>query len=184
MFDEAKTFESVTTQVAWCTPLAKLNALEAAVNTWLSTEQNQWFVSSTSITLQHIDFQRYLEFTVSGTTVRDRTRQDWGLRSARKTVFHAAVQHYCRELGIVRYVAAAHRLGRPEPRTAPYPPVTSPTSATPVSPDDLDADADAQGEVAPTAKLAPVLGFTPPRSIVYARGRKAALRAAGGGSDI
>lgn len=34
-----------------------------------------------------------------------RTWQDWGLRLARKTAFHAAVQYYCRELGIVAYEA-------------------------------------------------------------------------------
>ena len=27
--------------------------------------------------------------------------QDWGLRLARKTAFHAAVQYFCRQLGIV-----------------------------------------------------------------------------------
>ncbi|KAJ7781634.1 Mechanosensitive ion channel-domain-containing protein [Mycena metata] len=182
-----KMFESVTMQVAWRTPLAKLDALEAAVNTWLSTEQNRWFVPSTSITLQHIDFQRYLEITIG--FGHNGTWQDWGLRSARKTAFHAAVQHYSRELGIVCYASPQPIVwGDPNLELLPYPPVTSPTSATPVSPDDLDADADAQGEVAPTAKLAPMLGFTPhkasPIHRVRTGGKKAALRAAGGGSDI
>jgi hypothetical protein len=29
--------------------------------------------------------------------------QDWGLRNARKTTFYAAVNYYCRQLGIVNY---------------------------------------------------------------------------------
>jgi hypothetical protein len=58
-------FENLTMQVAWRTPLAKLDALETAINTWLSTEQNRWFVPGTSVTLQHIEFQRYLEFTMA-----------------------------------------------------------------------------------------------------------------------
>lgn len=32
-----------------------------------------------------------------------RTWQDWGLRCSRKTAFHAAVQHYTRQLGIVYF---------------------------------------------------------------------------------
>ena len=30
-------------------------------------------------------------------------RRDWGLRNARRTAFHAAVNYYCRQLGIVSY---------------------------------------------------------------------------------
>ncbi|KAJ7047743.1 Mechanosensitive ion channel-domain-containing protein [Mycena alexandri] len=185
-----KMFESLTMQVAWRTPLAKLDALEAAVNTWLSTEQNRWFVPGTSVTLQHIDFQRYLEFTMG--FGHNGTWQDWGLRSARKTAFHAAVQHYCRELGIVCYASPQPIVwGDPNLELPPYPPVTSPTSVTPASPDDLDADADAEGEdvvLESTAKLAPMLGFTPhkasPIHRARTRGKKAALRAAGGGGDM
>lgn len=32
-----------------------------------------------------------------------RNWQDWGLRLARKTAFHAAVAYYCRQLGIIAY---------------------------------------------------------------------------------
>ena len=62
-------------QVAWRTPLQKLDALEKSLNTWLSTEENRWFEPSTSITLQNISYQRYLEITIgighngSGTTL-------------------------------------------------------------------------------------------------------------------
>ena len=56
--------ESLTMQVAWRTPLAKLDALEARLNKWLVTEENRWFQPTTSITLQHIAFQRHLEITI------------------------------------------------------------------------------------------------------------------------
>jgi len=51
-------------QVAWTTPLAKLDTLEKRLNDWLSTEENRWFEPSTNIVLQNISFQRYLELTI------------------------------------------------------------------------------------------------------------------------
>ncbi|KAJ7477111.1 Mechanosensitive ion channel-domain-containing protein [Mycena galericulata] len=176
-----KMFESLTMQVAWRTPLAKLDALETAINTWLSTEQNRWFVPSTGVTLQHIDFQRYLEFTMA--IGHNGTWQDWSLRLARKTAFHAAVQYHCRELGIVCYNSPQPIVwGDPNLELPPYPPVTSPTAE---SPDDRDADADADGVLEPAVKPAPTLGFTPHMSSTLHRarthGKKAAMRATGGG---
>jgi len=57
-------FENLTMQVAWRTPLEKLDALEKNLNSWLATEKNRWFEPNTSITFQHLDFQRYLEITI------------------------------------------------------------------------------------------------------------------------
>ncbi|KAJ3841228.1 Mechanosensitive ion channel-domain-containing protein [Lentinula raphanica] len=94
-------YENVTLQLHWRTPIAKLDALEKSLNNWLQTEQNRWFVPSTAIMLQSINFQRYLEVTIG--IGHNGTWQDWGLRCARKTAFHAAVQHYTRQLGIVCY---------------------------------------------------------------------------------
>ncbi|KAI0052559.1 hypothetical protein FA95DRAFT_1579888 [Auriscalpium vulgare] len=94
-----KTFENLTMQVAWRTPFSKLDALEKALNEWLSRDENRWFVPGTSITLQHVHFQRHLEITIG--IGHNGNWQDWGLRMARKTAFHAAVQYYCRQLGIV-----------------------------------------------------------------------------------
>ena len=51
-------------QVAWKTPLEKLDALEQCLNDWLSTEPNRWFEPSTSVTLQKISYQRHLELTI------------------------------------------------------------------------------------------------------------------------
>ncbi|KAJ6567253.1 Mechanosensitive ion channel-domain-containing protein [Mycena vulgaris] len=172
-----KMFENLTMQVAWRTPLAKLDALEAAINTWLSTEENRWFVPNTNITFQHIEFQRYLEFTMA--FGHNGTWQDWGLRSARKTAFHAAVQHYCRELGIVCYAAPQPIVwGDPNLELPPYP-LTSPTS--PTAGDDAGADADVEAE--PAGKPTPTLGFTPHMSSTLfrarTRGKKAAMRAGG-----
>lgn len=97
----AKTFENLTMQVAWDTPLEKLDALIAAINEWMETEENRWFQPSTSLVIQRIDFQRFMECTI--VIGHNGNWQDWNLRLIRKTAFHAAVQFYCRQLGIVCY---------------------------------------------------------------------------------
>ncbi|KAF7313443.1 EF-hand domain-containing protein [Mycena chlorophos] len=183
-----KMYESLTMQCAWRTPLEKLDALEAAVNKWLSTEENRWFVPSTGVTLQSINFQRYLEFTMA--IGHNGTWQDWNLRSARKTAFHAAVQHYCRELGIECY-------NSPQPVIWTDPTVILPPYQTPASPSlgdpspSLASGAASEKDVAlgasSTFKAPTTLGFTPPHAdsatLLRARthGKKAAMRAAGGG---
>ncbi|KDQ12033.1 hypothetical protein BOTBODRAFT_34893 [Botryobasidium botryosum FD-172 SS1] len=93
-----KMFESLTMQINWRTPLSKLDALESAINQWIEADENRWFQSNTSVVLQKIEFQRYLECTIG--IGHNGTWQDWGLRNARKTAFHAAVQFYCKQLGI------------------------------------------------------------------------------------
>jgi len=57
-------FENLTMQVAWRTPLDKLDALEKCVNEWIQTEENRWFEPSTSLTFQTIDYQRHLVITM------------------------------------------------------------------------------------------------------------------------
>lgn len=57
--------EQLTMQVAWRTPLEKLDELEDRLNKWLATEENRWFQPTTSITLQNILFQRHLEITIT-----------------------------------------------------------------------------------------------------------------------
>lgn len=54
----------MTMQVAWRTPLDKLDELERRLNEWLATEENRWFQPTTSIMLQSINFQRSLEITI------------------------------------------------------------------------------------------------------------------------
>lgn len=51
-------------QVAWRTPLEKLDQLEKSLNGWLATEEHRWFEPSTSVTLQNIDFQKHLALTI------------------------------------------------------------------------------------------------------------------------
>ncbi|KAI0637907.1 Mechanosensitive ion channel-domain-containing protein [Trametes polyzona] len=96
-----KTAENLTMQVAWQTPIEKLDQLEKCLCKWLETEENRWFQPSTSVTLQHIDYQRHLEITIG--IPYNSNWQDWGLRLQRRTAFHAAVNYYCRQLGIVAY---------------------------------------------------------------------------------
>jgi len=109
--------------IHWKTPLERLDALETALNEWLSTEEKRWFQPSTGVTLQHIEYQRYLKLTIgiphnrfvylsaaasSATNSRgthDSNWQDWALHNARKTAFYAAVQYYCNQLGITGYEA-------------------------------------------------------------------------------
>ncbi|KAF8528910.1 Mechanosensitive ion channel-domain-containing protein [Hysterangium stoloniferum] len=93
-----QTFENATYQVAWRTPLEKLDQLEKCMNDWLATEENRWFEPNTAVTLQKIDYQRSLEFTMG--IGHNGTWQDWGLRNARKTAFLVASHYYCRQLGI------------------------------------------------------------------------------------
>ena len=50
-------------QVAWKTPLVKLDALGKLLNDWISTEENRWYLP-TGVTLQHIVYQKYLTLTV------------------------------------------------------------------------------------------------------------------------
>jgi hypothetical protein len=57
-------FENLTLQVAWRTPLEKLDQLEKCMNDWLATEENRWFEPNTAVTLQKIDYQRCLELTL------------------------------------------------------------------------------------------------------------------------
>ncbi|KAI0314202.1 Mechanosensitive ion channel-domain-containing protein [Amylostereum chailletii] len=99
-----KTFENLTMQMEWHTPLEKIDALEHAMNDWLAKEENRWFQPATSITLQNIQYQRYLEVTVG--IGHNGNWQDWGLRLTRKTAFHAAVNHFCQQLGIRAYKSA------------------------------------------------------------------------------
>ena len=51
-------------KIAWKTPIEKLDQLEKCLNTWLQTEEHRWFQPSTSVTLQHIHHQQFLEITI------------------------------------------------------------------------------------------------------------------------
>ncbi|CAE6475653.1 unnamed protein product [Rhizoctonia solani] len=93
-----KQFEGLTMQVDWRTPLSKLQQLEQKMNEWLASDDNRWYDPPTSVVLQNIKFQACLELTMG--IPHNGTWQDWGMRNARKTAFHAAAQFYCRQLGI------------------------------------------------------------------------------------
>ncbi|THV05377.1 hypothetical protein K435DRAFT_816370 [Dendrothele bispora CBS 962.96] len=166
----SKMYENCVLQVAWRTPLEKLDELERCLNRWLSTEENRWYEPNTSLTFQKIVYQRYLEVTFP--VGHNGTWQDWGLRCQRKTAFHAAVQYYCRQLGIIGYEAPLPVVwGNTDTQT--YDPPQSPGAY-----DDEGADvedvANAEGQVAEDSqKRTTALWFTPPEGMQ----RNALLRA-------
>ncbi|KAF8882199.1 hypothetical protein CPB85DRAFT_1339673 [Mucidula mucida] len=146
--------------------IGKLDELERYLNEWLSTEENRWFQPATSIVLQDVTNQRYLEITIG--CGHNGTWQDWGLRCARKTAFHAAVQYYCRQLGIVGYEP---------PRPVVYADADTMTYI-PSSPGPYSAE-----PLSSVESMKPSLGFLPPIAARKAnlrqrksKGRKAILR--------
>jgi len=151
-----KTAEGLPLQFAWRTPLEKLDALAEHMNAWLATEENRWFDPNTSVTLQKISFQRHLEVTMG--ISHNGNWQDWGLRNARKTAFAAAVNYYCRQLGISA-VESPQPILYVDENGAPLRPSTPPRSpVTPRSP--LGDESMLTAEE--TAELKPFLGFLPP----------------------
>ncbi|KAG1715974.1 hypothetical protein ID866_1198 [Astraeus odoratus] len=166
-----KMAEGLNLQVAWRTPLEKLDELEKRLNDWLATEENRWFQPTTSIMLQSINFQRYLEITIG--IPHNSTWQDWGLRNTRRTAFHAAVQYYCRQLGIVYFES---------PMPIAY---ADPSSRLHTLPAETGAEVDDIPDEMDTAPRN-LLGFTPPHATAShlrarkSRSRKAAMRTTGG----
>ncbi len=89
-------------------------------------------------------------------------RRDWGLHNTRKTAFHAAVNYYCRQLGIVAYNTPIP-LAYVHPETLEI--VAGPDTVTAGDDDAEPADADVPPSPGPDTDRKPVtvLGFTPPR---------------------
>ncbi|KZP13069.1 hypothetical protein FIBSPDRAFT_869683 [Athelia psychrophila] len=187
-----KMFENLTMQVAWKTPIEKLDQLEVLINEWLQTEENRWFETSTSLTFQNIAFQRHLTITMA--FGHNGTWQDWGLRNARKTAFHAAVQYYCRELDIdAREAPVPWAFVDPDTHEVPDSPGYDAQSPSGEYIPDLGLDAaqqaQAEADAAADRKAAMrnVLGFTPPEDRTgtqitrarKSRSRKTALRSMG-----
>lgn len=50
--------------IDWRTPLEKLDALEKNLSDWLSTEENRWFEPTTSIVINRIEYQRFMEVSI------------------------------------------------------------------------------------------------------------------------
>ncbi|KAF8075988.1 Mechanosensitive ion channel-domain-containing protein [Lyophyllum atratum] len=166
-----KTFENLTMQVAWRTPLETLDMLEKLMNEWLSTEEHRWFEPSTSVSLQTIEFQRYLTLTIG--IGHNGNWQDWDLRWKRKTAFHAAVQYYCRQLDIVCFESTIP-IVYADPETRQYMPPASSPPASPLIGDESQSPLNV-GEDADAKALKPLLGFLPPlstRSSHLSRARK------------
>ncbi|KAJ7579082.1 Mechanosensitive ion channel-domain-containing protein [Mycena floridula] len=152
-----KMFENLTMQLAWRTPLAKLDALETCMNEWLATEENRWFQPNTSITLQHIDYQKYLEVTIG--IPHNGNWQDWGIRCARKTAFHAAVQYYSRQLGIEGYEAPLPVVYLDSDTHMPLSPLPAGETGQAV---DSNTDLNIKNLEKEAEQMKPSLGFLPP----------------------
>ncbi|PIL36859.1 transporter [Ganoderma sinense ZZ0214-1] len=149
-----KTAENVTLHILWRTPIEKLDQLEKCMNNWLQTEPNRWYQPSTSVTLQHIHQQQFLEITIG--IPYNSNWQDWGLHNTRKTAFCAAVNYYCRQLGIVAY-------NSPIPLAYVHPETLEIVPDTAMDEDAEVTDAEVSPTPDPDRKPATVLGFTPPR---------------------
>ncbi|TRM68478.1 Mechanosensitive ion channel-domain-containing protein [Schizophyllum amplum] len=151
-------FENLEMQVSWDTPMSKLDELEKMLNEWLATEQNRWFDPSTMIVLQHFDYQRYIELTIG--IGHNGTWQDWGLRMARKTAFHAAVQYFCNQLDITCYNATIPVVYA-DPVTQQYVPEYN----DPAGEGEDAAEEVAEEQQQPQSEVKTMLGFKPPASV-------------------
>ncbi len=107
----------------------------------------------------------------------------WGLRCARKTAFHAAVQYYCRQLGIIGYEAPLP-IVYGDPQTQTYNPPPSPgvdDVGMGSSTDKLPETVHVQSASPVPERMKPTLGFLPPvatRTGVNIRQRKSKSRKA------
>jgi len=177
--------ESCALTIAWDTPFEKLDALEKCMNEWLQTEENRWYDPSTSVSLQQIHYQRHLDITMY--ISHNSNWQDWGVRCARKTAFHAAANFYCRQLGITCAEVPvalmwsdedlAETLGEADRKMG---------DDASLSSTELEGEA-VDYEEKRTDEAKPVLGFRPPHRerTKYLRARKSNRRAAlhGQGAD-
>lgn len=91
-------FENATLQVGWNTSLEQLDELEKKMNNWLQKDEKRMFAPSTAVVLQNFNYMRYIEITIG--MLHRENWQDWGERWNRRTAFHAALLHYCKEVGI------------------------------------------------------------------------------------
>ena len=105
-------------------------------------------------------FTRSLELTIA--IPHNQNWQDWGARLNRKTAFHAAVNHYCREIGI-------NWANSPQPIF-----ITSYDSKNPPAADELEVGDDAGDDLSPNPvspggidpavpSNQPTMFFTPPK---------------------
>ncbi|KAL1687954.1 Mechanosensitive ion channel-domain-containing protein [Schizophyllum commune] len=153
----ANMFENLEMQVAWDTPLSKLDELEKLLNQWLATEENRWFEPNTMVVLQHFNYQRWIEITIG--IGHNGTWQDWGLRLARKTAFHAAVQYFCNQLDISCYNATLP-IVYADPVTHQYVP------EAPAGGDDEEQEEQPQTETQrQQSEVKTMLGFRPPEAV-------------------
>ncbi|KAG6849953.1 hypothetical protein H0H93_003325 [Arthromyces matolae] len=168
----------LTMQVTWRTPWEKLELLEKHMNEWLSTEENRWYAPSTSVVLQHIEYQRYMTLTMgishNGRCV-DVLLSELGSSQQEENCLSRS--------GAILLSPTGHhilRVTHPTKPELPRPPA-SPSWLTADAEDptpSLDAKAPSQAE-----PVRPLLGFLPPVGTRTShlrsrrtRSRKAAMR--------
>ncbi|KAG8952510.1 hypothetical protein FRC04_004570 [Tulasnella sp. 424] len=179
--------EVMELQVNWRTPQWKFDALEKKLNEWIDQDEKRWYKSQTSVSFSKIEFQKALVLSIG--IGHNGTWQDWTMRLARKTAFHAAVQYFTRQLEITCSESPQPVIfAKPESKyphldesqiDEPYTPLTPRTPHTPHSP------------MVPNAPAVPsdlhrehaMLGFTPPQGQNQLRQRKGNKKKLMGATD-
>lgn len=147
-------WESVSIDVAFDTPLERLDAVQADMIHWLQTEPDRMFEPSTAIVPQSIDYMRSITLTL-GMTHRGNW-QDWGARWFRRNAFFSAVCYYMRKHG-VRYMNSNQPILYSDP--PPY------ENAEPTTFEEQEAQASTSVPPAEDPLLAGVNDdFTPPKT--------------------
>jgi hypothetical protein len=157
-------FENATLQVGWSTSLDQLDQLEKKMNNWLQKDEKRMFAPSTAVVLQNFNYMRYIEITIG--MLHRENWQDWGERWNRRTAFHSALLHYCKELGITFVNSAQPVQYWQEDLERP-----------PVEDDDDDQDdirsplspVDGENQIPIPIPLQPLMGFLPPEGSTMRR---------------
>ncbi|KAG8928018.1 hypothetical protein FRC01_006573, partial [Tulasnella sp. 417] len=179
--------EVMEMQINWRTPQWKLDALEKKLNEWIDSDDKRWYKAGTSIAFSKIEFQKALCVNIG--IGHNGTWQDWTLRLARKTAFHAAVQYFARQLEITCTQSPQPILftnpgskypyldeSQVEEPTTPHTPHTPHTPLTPAVPNAPAVPSDLHREHA-------MLGFTPPQGKNQLRHRKGNKKKLMGATD-
>jgi len=92
-------YEETHIQVAFDTPLSKLDAVEADINYWIENDSEHRFLYPSRIVPQTISYMRVIDCTVGMTHAHN--FQDWGERLHRQTAFFSALSYYLRKHGVM-----------------------------------------------------------------------------------
>ncbi|WFD08614.1 hypothetical protein MVES1_003990 [Malassezia vespertilionis] len=88
-------YDETHIQVAFNTPLEKLNAVQDDLNDWIKNDPEHRFVYPTYIFVYAVNYMRYMDCTVGMT--HSHNFQDWGAHLYRKVAFFAALSYFLRK---------------------------------------------------------------------------------------